>query len=184
MSVFALGLSVAGPRHLGSSASMQVHHVVCAHVRILLGGISTLLCAILTSHVHSTDVRPFMAVIGDNRDGAALLLDGEHDRHVTQRILCQHRMHDPLCMAHARCVSHLHWRLRHCLAAYSCAGSTSDTRSRSHRQACTFAALQQSEQGPQLVARLAADCRQVVMIVVGLCGSCLGVNACICTQYI
>ena len=99
MSVFALGLSVAGPRHLGSSASMQVHHVVCAHIRILFGGIFILLRAILTSHVHSTDVRPFMAVIGDNRDGAALLRDGERDRHVTQRVLCQHRMHDPFCRA-------------------------------------------------------------------------------------
>lgn len=101
MSVFALGLSlsVSGPRHLGSSASMQVHHVVCAHICTLFGGIFILLRAILISHVHSTDVRPFMAVIGDNRDGAALLRDGEHDRHVTQRVLCQHRMHDPLCRA-------------------------------------------------------------------------------------
>ena len=99
--VFARGLSlsVSGPRHLGSSASMQVHHVVCAHIRILFGGIFILLRAILTSHAHSTDVRPFMAVIGDNRDGAALLRDGERDRHVTQRVLCQHRMHDPFCRA-------------------------------------------------------------------------------------
>ena len=72
--VFARGLSwsVSGPRHLGSSASMQVHHVVCAHICTLFGGIFILLRAILISHVHSTDVRPFMAVIGDNRDGAAL----------------------------------------------------------------------------------------------------------------